>query len=329
MTRRLPSDRPPPPGLKRLVTPPRRAPQVTYLRNRSSASCAIPMRSPLVSSRNLAMRPAAAPSFSSDEEPDGSPTSGSAPRTTIWSSSTLTSTPVNQPSGSLPANQPLIDPSSFSSMITTLLRNRSGCNRSVRHRGVQGAQVAAWHGLQEARALKTRLGGQPLPGRIREGVRDPGVASVRPILDDDQGAARTQHLADGFQDRPPFTHEMQRVGHHHTVKAGDAHRPREVGDHGLDRGGGKPPPHLFAEPLQRAGVAVDRRDFRARAGTVRQGEGEGAFAGAEVCPLTPLPSDPIADQGDEISVFHGPRRSAPAPWALCRRRPAASLLHRR
>jgi hypothetical protein len=28
----------------------------------------------------------------------------------------VTSVPVNQPSGSLPANQPLIDPNSFSSM---------------------------------------------------------------------------------------------------------------------------------------------------------------------------------------------------------------------
>ena len=55
------------------------------------------------------------------------PTSGSEPRTTIWSSSTVTSTPVNQPSGSLPANQPLIDPSSFSSMITTLRRNSLRC----------------------------------------------------------------------------------------------------------------------------------------------------------------------------------------------------------
>src|SRR5436190_815953 len=123
---------------------------------------------------------------------------GRAPRTTIWSSSTLTSTPVNQPSGSLPANQPLIDPSSFSSMITTLLRNRTRCNRSVCHRGVQGAQMPAWHGPQEAGTFKTRLGGQPLPGRIGEGMRDPGVASVRPVLDDDQGAARTQHFADGF-----------------------------------------------------------------------------------------------------------------------------------
>ena len=36
------------------------------------------------------------------------------------------------------------------------------------------------------------------PRSDTRGVRDPGVASVRPILDDDQGAARTQHLADGW-----------------------------------------------------------------------------------------------------------------------------------
>src|SRR5947209_5745601 len=112
--RRSSPPRPPPPGLKRLVTPSSLAPQVTYFLNRSSASRAMPIRCPRVSSRNRAMRPAAAPSFSSGVEP--SLVSGSVPMTTIWSSSTATSTPENQPSGSLPANQPLIDPSSFSSM---------------------------------------------------------------------------------------------------------------------------------------------------------------------------------------------------------------------
>src|SRR5713226_385705 len=120
MTRRSPDDLPPPPGLNRLVTPPILAPHVTYFLKRSSTSWAIPIRSPRVSSRKREMRPAAAPSFCSGVLPRFA--SGSVPRTTIWSSSTATSTPVNQPSGSLPANQPLIDPSSFSSMIT-ILRN--------------------------------------------------------------------------------------------------------------------------------------------------------------------------------------------------------------
>src|ERR1700674_3133266 len=155
----------------------------------------MPILWPLVSSRNLAIRPAAAPSCSSAVEPDGRPTSGNAPRTMTWSSSTVTSTPVNQPSGSLPANQPLIEPSSFSSMITTLRRNNPRCKWFAGDRGVKASQEAAGHGFQQSCSLKACLGCQFLPGGIREGVGDPWVASVRAVLDDDQAASWTEHLA--------------------------------------------------------------------------------------------------------------------------------------
>ena len=116
-----PSPRPDPPGVKVTRVSPLLAPQVTFFLKRPSASRAIQIRSRRVYSRKRWMRPLAAAAFASAEAPEGSLTSSRVPTTTIWSPSMVTSgAPVNQPSGSLPANQPAIVEASAFSMITKL-----------------------------------------------------------------------------------------------------------------------------------------------------------------------------------------------------------------
>jgi len=93
--------------------PAQRTPQETLRRNRRSASRAISIRCSRVSSRNRFARPSAAarvasPSVSADSSASASGAE-SVPTTVISSRSTITSAgPVNQSSGSLPANQPAI-----------------------------------------------------------------------------------------------------------------------------------------------------------------------------------------------------------------------------
>src|SRR5262244_4380141 len=81
------------------------------------------MRFGRVASRKRLMRPASAPALSSADAPSGSVGSVSVPTTRICLSSTVTDgAPVNQPSGSLPANQPAIVSCPVLAMITTLPR---------------------------------------------------------------------------------------------------------------------------------------------------------------------------------------------------------------
>jgi hypothetical protein len=82
---------------------PQAAPQATERPYRSWAASAIAMRCCRVSSRKRAMRPARAAAAS----PSPAGGSASVPTTVISSRSMVSSTgPVNQPSGSRPANQP-------------------------------------------------------------------------------------------------------------------------------------------------------------------------------------------------------------------------------
>src|SRR5262245_38136977 len=81
------------------------------------------MRLCRVASRKRRIRPTPAPALSSADAPSGSVGSVSVPTTRICLSSIVTDgAPVNQPSGSLPANQPAIV--SVLAMITTLPRAR-------------------------------------------------------------------------------------------------------------------------------------------------------------------------------------------------------------
>src|SRR5215471_1131646 len=122
--------RPEPPGVNFSVVPPQVAPQVTGSSKRCSASRAMWIRYGRVPSRKRVMRPASAPALSWAEASSGSDGSVSVPTTTICPSSIVTDgAPVNQPSGSLPANQPAISSRSGVAMITTLPRSRRGETR--------------------------------------------------------------------------------------------------------------------------------------------------------------------------------------------------------
>src|SRR5215472_14712953 len=112
------------------------------------------------------MRPASAPALSWAEASSGSDGSVSVPTTTICPSSIVTDgAPVNQPSGSLPANQPAISSRSGVAMITTLplfatakrgLRRGGGCHH-VAAVGLPGRGAAGQRRLDGGRqALQLR-----------------------------------------------------------------------------------------------------------------------------------------------------------------------------
>lgn len=135
-------------------------------------------------------------------------------------------------------------------------------------------------------------------------MRDPRVAAVCAVLHDQEGAARPQHLPDRREDRGFVPHEMQRVGHHYAVEAGEREGTGEVGRQDLEAGCRIPPPHLIAKAQQGAGVAIHRGDVSSRAEKLGQREGESPFARAEVAPPAPYGRDTVMEQSDKVPRFH-------------------------
>src|SRR5260370_4395106 len=195
--------------------------------------------------------------------------------------------------------------------------------RSISSRGypsvskgrVHAAQVAARHRAQQARALETRISGHLDPSFVRERVRHPRIAAIGAVLDDDEAAARLQHLADAGKDRSLVAYEMQGVGHDDSVERTQRNRAREVRDDDLELRPWKPLPHLGGEPAHRTGVAVDRGYVRAWSQQVCERQGESALTRSEVRPSPALGNDSVAQEADQLSVIHDSARPAPAPSA--------------
>lgn len=133
---------------------------------------------------------------------------------------------------------------------------------------------------------------------------DPWVAAVGPVLHDREGAAGPQHLPDGHEDRGSVSHEVQRVGHHYAVEAGEREGTGEVGSQDLEAGCRKPPPHLIAKSTQGACVAIHRSDVSAWAEKVCKREGESPVTRPQVCPPAPLGRDTVVEQRDEVGRVH-------------------------
>src|SRR5438105_9808388 len=141
------------------------------------------VRCPRVGSRNLAIRPASAPALVSAVAPCGRAGASRVPTTRTCLSSVVTDgAPVNQPSGSLPANQPAISSSFGFSMLTTL-HSRDEVETSGSSRRPNSAEdgcqdlVEGGQGLVEGRQLRHESPepGLPLPP---VGIEHPIVAKV-------------------------------------------------------------------------------------------------------------------------------------------------------
>src|SRR5438105_13055648 len=220
-----PSPRPGPPGVKVTRVSPLLAPQVTFFLKRPSASRAIQIRSRRVYSRKRWMRPLAAAALASAEAPDGSSTSGTVPTTTIWSPSMVTSgAPVNQPSGSLPANQPAIVEASAFSMITKLppfakpKRRTFGrtLRTAVRAYWKHGTRTVIWiasaprrfrsDGRRPRFPEAVRLVRRVAPPGLRGHAREAGYPSLWPLR-----AARRPERVRGWAARGPRLPEPGRA----------------------------------------------------------------------------------------------------------------------
>src|SRR5207247_3961151 len=100
---------------------------------------------------------------------------------------------------------------------------------------------------------------------------------------------------------------MERVRHDHAIEVIDHQIAREVGERDAERRCDTPAREVrvaLAEVVQRAAVAVDGVDRRARGQQFREREGERACACTEVRPRAWLARDAVAQQADVVRVIH-------------------------
>jgi len=138
-------------------------------------------------------------------------------------------------------------------------------------------------------------------------MRDPGVASISVVFDNDEAAARDEVPGKGGDDLDLLlaSDEMEAIRCDKTVEWGQGERPLEVGDDDVDHDCRKPRPDCLGVPFERPLVAIHHDDPPTGTEQGRERQGEGALAGADVGPR-PARGHGRPKQRDVIGVVHGP-----------------------
>jgi len=148
------------------------------------------------------------------------------------------------------------------------------------------------------------------PGAKRDRERDPRVAVVGVVFDEDQTTCRAKVALDEAEDGELVALEVERVRHDDPIERRQLERQREVGDERRDadvRERVTQRPHLN---LKGAAVPIHRVDRAGRTEEVGERERERSFTRPEVCPDLPAPEDALPDQPDVDAMIHGDKSGA-------------------
>ena len=136
-------------------------------------------------------------------------------------------------------------------------------------------------------------------------MRDPRIAAVGVVLDDDEPTARAQVPGECPDDRhlPVARDVMEAVGRDETIQLGEIQRAGQVGGERreLDVREARPDGSLVG--AQRPAVAIDRDDAPARTEQVGKGKRERPLPCPDVGPR-PAGLDRRPEQADMIGVVH-------------------------
>jgi len=143
-----------------------------------------------------------------------------------------------------------------------------------------------------------------LPRLEREGMRDPGIAAVRVVLDDDEATERQERPADGAESGLSVLDEVEAVRGEHPIERAVRERLGEVESARLHSGRRKGAVDARLRLPEGPSVAIGREDLGARPEHVGERERECALTGPELEPSGPRPLHPAADERDMIGMVH-------------------------
>lgn len=135
-------------------------------------------------------------------------------------------------------------------------------------------------------------------------MRDPGVATVGVVLDDQEPARGRERVANGAKRGVAVADEVEAVRRENAVERAVRDGIRQVEGARLEMRARKGASHPDLELAQSACVAVGRENVGARPEDIGEGERERPLPCPELQPPRAGALDPAADQRDVVSVVH-------------------------